>query len=591
MDMELLEPVRLDTAASKRAQQNWDANVAVLAVSQSFVVETVDSPASDITWLFGRDGFLTAQDSIGHWWAGCSLPKRAGMTMLKMLELRGVVGCLLAPSHAGQVAAALDKLSAHQAVIVVHPDVEAVRVLLGCCDFSGDIARHRLWFAIGEQWPLMMGRLLREQPGLSTPCQFIRTPATDEDLIQTLIPMAEKVFNESNAARSNQLSEMVCGPLPPGIPGGRVGVRGDFSRMGVEQSVEEKTPQPNPPPGVPGGGDRKQNSRSMQNVLVLAPSHFRLWDDAGEALLSVMRGTDACHFDPDDPARSSALGLALAGQHCDVVVVPNRSRAELPAVLSPATSVLTWITQPHIPMYDAKHPNDALLLADDSWLTAATSLGWPPNRLKIAGWPSLSFAPPAGKSLALIADTFTLETPVKALDSSSHHVLWEMIRSEMSSGPFSIGSDVIGFIHRRMMKLGISAEGFNEGMFVNQLVIPAYQQGMARLLLDAGLPLKIFGKGWDELPRFRPAWRGTVETREAFREAVSSASVLIYLWPTRIRHEIDAMGRPVLSPNFHRAESWVRDAKAMLNGSSETCVLPPISQACIREMVNRPSPV
>ena len=589
--MTALESPQVNTAASVQAGQNWDANLAALAVSQSYIVEAADSPALNLTWLFGRDGFLTAQDSLGQWWAGCSLPKRAGTTMLKKLDLRGVVGCLLAPTHAGQVTAALETLATHQAVIVVHPDTESIRVLLGCCDYSADIARHRLWFAIGEQWPEMMGRLLREQPGLSTPCQFIRTPATDEDLIQTLIPMAEKVFNECNAARSIQLSELASGSPPPGVPGGRVRVRGNFSQVRVEQSGEEKTPHPSPPPGVPGGGDRNGILRVGQSVLVLAASHFRLWDDAGDALSSAMRSTDINHLDPDDPAQSSALGLALAGQHRDAVIVPNRSRAELPAVFSASTSVLTWITQPRIPAYDGKHPNDGLLLADDTWLTAATSLGWPLNRLKIAGWPNLPSAPSAEKSLALIADTFTLDTPVKALDSSSHHVLWEVIRSDLNSDPFAIGTDVIGFIHRRMTKLGISQEGFNEPMFINRLVIPAYQQGLARLLLDAGLPLKLFGRGWDLLPRLSAAWRGEVRTREEFRGAVNGASVLMYPWPTRVRHEIDAMGRPVLSPNLRRAESWVRDAKAILNGCRETLPFPPISQALIRDMVNSSSPV
>ena len=551
--MTALESPQVNTAASAQARQNWDANLAALAISQSYIVEAADSPALNLTWLFGRDGFLTAQDSLGQWWAGCSLPKRAGMTMLKKLDLRGVVGCLLAPTHAGQVTAALETLATHQAVIVVHPDTQSIRVLLSCCDYAADIASHRLWFAIGEEWPEMMGRLLSEQPGLSTPCQFIRTPATDENLIQTLIPMAEKVFNECNAARSIQLSEMAS--------------------------------------GAPGGGDRKRDLRLTQNVLVLAASHFRLWDDAGNALLTVMRDTETCHLDPDDPAQSSALGLALAGQHRDAVIVPNRSRAELPAVFSASTSVLTWITQPRIPAYDGKHPNDGLLLADDTWLTAATSLGWPLNRLKIAGWPNPPCAPSAEKSLALIADTFTLDTPVKALDSSSHHVLWEVIRSDLNSDPFAIGTDVIGFIHRRMTKLGISQEGFNEPMFINRLVIPAYQQGLARLLLDAGLPLKLFGRGWDLLPRLSAAWRGEVRTREEFRGAVNGASVLMYPWPTRVRHEIDAMGRPVLSPNLRRAESWVRDAKAILNGCRETLPLPPISQALIRDMLNPSSPV
>lgn len=544
MMMAVIESAEIVTAGSHQAQENWDANLAALAIWQpSVVVEAVDSPAANLVWVFGRDGYLTAKDPLGRWWAGCSLPKRAGMTMLKKLDLRGVVGCLLAPTHAGQVTAALDKILPRQAIVVIHPDLESVRVLLGCCDFSAEIARHRLWFAVGESWPMMLSQLFADQPGLATPCQFIRTPATNDDLIQKLIPIAERAFNECNADRAMQLGRMAS----------------EASSISVRS----------------------------RRLLVLAGSHFRLWDDAGATLLAATHGSDeeTIHLDPDNPAQASALGLALASQGCGGVVVPNRSRSELPAVLPSSISVCTWVTQPRLPAFDVNHSNDGLLLADETWMDAAKSLGWPENRLKIAGWPIVPASPGPEKSLALIADTFTLETPVKALESSSHHVLWELIRADLSSDPFSMGTDVAGFIHRRMAKLGISQEGLDESMFIDKLVMPAYQQGLARLLLEAGLPLKVFGKGWDALPRLGSVWGGRVDTREQFRVAAQSASVLIYPWPNRVRHEIDAMGRTVLFPNVRRRESWVRDAKASLNGVPRLSSLPTISRWMVQDLL------
>ncbi len=580
--MTALEPAKADTAAATRARQNGEANLAALAMTQPAMADAVDSTALNLTWIFGRDGFLTAQDSSGQWWAGCSLPKRAGITMLKKLDIHGVVGCLLAPTHAGQVAAALEKLSLHQAVIVVHPDTESIRVLLGCCDFSADIARHRLWFAIGEQWPVMLGQLFKDQPGLSTPCQFIRTPATHDDLVQELIPLAERVFDECNADRSEQigklstsselLSRVACDARLAACIATRHGPQAD--RLNNSMHVTSSNEDPIAP-----------------RLLVLAASHFRLWDDAGHALLAAIQGLGISCLDPDDPAQSSSLALALAGQHRDAVIVPNRSRAELPAVLSPSTRVFTWITQPRIPAFDINHPNDALLLADDTWLPAARSLGWPAHRVTVAGWPTLPLMPAAAKCLVLIADTFALDTPVKTLSASSHHLLWDTIRADLASDPFCLGTDIVGFIHRRLTKLGISEEGFDQSMFIDRLIMPAYQQGLAKLLMEADLPLKIYGRGWDELPRFRTIWQGEVDTREKFRSAVKAASVLIYPWPTRVRHEIDAMGLPVLSPHLRRAESWIRDAGAMLNRATESPSLAPISLSLIQELLHASAPV
>lgn len=498
--------------------------------------------AASVTWVFGRDGFLTAKDQDERWWAGCSLPKRAAETMLKKLEVRGAVGCLLAPTHAGQVMTALEKLSARQAVVVVQPDAGEMGVMLGCRDFSEEIRRNRLWFVAGHQWPSMMTELFAKRPGLSTPCQFIRTPATGDEVVQQLIPMAEKVFGECNDIRAVRISG--CREIP------------------------------------------SAKADSSKRILLIAASHFRLWDDAGAALLSAFGDGSVRHLDPDDPAQSSALGLALAAQDCDAVVVPNRSRGELPDVLPLATPVVSWITQPRIPAFDGRHAKDALLLADEAWVAVAQGMGWPRDRVQVAGWPTMELPPAGEKCLALIADTRTLETPVTKLDASSHHVLWELIRRDLAADPFSVGPDVNGFIDRRMAKLGISEEGFDRGMFIEKLVAPAYQQGLAKVLLDAGLPIKLFGEGWDEAAGFMGAWNGVVRTREAFTEAVRGASVLIYPWPARSRQQIDAFGRTVVFAKIPRTENWVREARAALSSSSSPVHSPAVTLALLNQTLS-----
>jgi hypothetical protein len=509
---------------------NWEANVAALAERQPRVVDAAGDFDETATWVFGRDGFLTAQDVLGRWWAGCSLPKRAGAAMLKRLDLRGVVGCLLAPAHAGQVSAALERIAPEQAIVVVQPEPSDLRVLLGCCDFSDDIRQNRLWFAAGADWPAVLAATFANHAGLPTPAQFIRTPATSEELVQQLIPVAEQAFNRVNDVRAAQ----------------------------VERARTRE----------------HQTSVEARRLLIVAGSHFRLWDDAGAALLNAMPpdGDGARHLDPDDPAQASATGLGLAASECDGVVLANRSRADLPDVLPASTAVLCWLTHPQIPAFDTAFSRDGLMLADDTWLAAARAAGWPEARLRVATWPAVPLPPaPPKAQLAMIADTNTLETPVTELDLSSHHLLWEMIRHDLARDPLSLGSDIDAFINRRMVSLDIAEEGFDRRRFVRQLVLPAYQQGLAKLLLDAGLPLKLYGRGWDALPELRDAWEGPIWTRDGLRRAVASVGALVYPWPVRYRHELDSFGRPVVWTGSRNTSEWIRQSGLALGQTPPPC--------------------
>jgi hypothetical protein len=248
-------------------------------------------------------------------------------------------------------------------------------------------------------------------------------------------------------------------------------------------------------------------------------------------------------------------------------------------VLPASVAVISWITQPRIPAHDAAHPRDGLLLADESWRAIAQAAGWPADRLKLAGWPALKLQPSSGSSLALIADTSSLDTPIATLEHSSHHVLWELIRGDLTD-PFALGPDVNSFINCRMVKLGISEEGFDRALFITKLVIPAYQQGLAKLLLDAGIPLKVYGSGWDYLPQFESSSQGPIKSRPDFVAAIESVAALVYPWPIRHAHFVDALGRTILSPGTRRSD-YLRNAKAIAPVTPPTSTIPTLSRGLL----------
>src|SRR5580704_11925239 len=91
------------TKASRAAEDVFQANLKALYARQPDAAAAVGNVHLEgLTWLYGRDGCLTAQSADGKWWGGSSLPLQVGRTLMKSLEMVGSVGCFLSPATAGQ---------------------------------------------------------------------------------------------------------------------------------------------------------------------------------------------------------------------------------------------------------------------------------------------------------------------------------------------------------------------------------------------------------------------------------------------------------------------------------------------------------
>jgi hypothetical protein len=84
--------------------------------------------------------------------------------------------------------------------------------------------------------------------------------------------------------------------------------------------------------------------------------------------------------------------------------------------------------------------------------------------------------------------------------------------------------------------------------------------------------LALWGEGWDELEEFASAARGNVAHRDAFHEAVAGSIALIYCWPQRAAHPIDATGKPVIHRTGNDATQLIRDARKALAGSTRISI-------------------
>jgi hypothetical protein len=525
----------LTTAASHEAYLNRQANLQALGLSQPLIARPRALPR-DVEWVYARDGALSAKLG-GEWWSGCSVPMESARVLLRNLHVGGTA-CYLRPSHAAELVVALRTLAANQAVVAVVPDVRWFHLALHCHDFGEDIRGNRLWFAVGASWSDALRKIFDDHPALPIPTQLIKTPLLEHQEADGMISAVQRVFAEITPRREALL----------------------------------KTLQERP---------RRYTSSSVKRLCVVAPSLFRLWDDAGATLANVLKQprastdpVDCRTHDPDDPCSSGPLAITLAARLCDALVVADRARDHLAPFVPPMVSVITWVTRDSaIPRFQGVAARDALMLGDPRWLPLARGMGWPEHRLVVAQWPvqESTSAEASPKRLAIIADTIDASAPAPALDLSSHRLLWDLIHRELLDDPFAAAPEVEAYLTHRMRRLGVQPENFDRRRFLDHLIVPAYQQGLARLLLREKLPLRLHGRGWQQLTDFASHASGPVGSQDELKQAAHDA-VLVHAWPRASAHPIDSLGQRVLRQSMN-ASTYVKTARRMLAGMT-----PPATQ-------------
>ena len=189
-------------------------------------------------------------------------------------------------------------------------------------------------------------------------------------------------------------------------------------------------------------------------------------------------------------------------------------------------------------------------------------MGWPVNRLFQVPWPAIA-SPTSSKAISIIADTRPID-PSPGFDLSSHQLLWDLIRNALQTA--TLIKDVSEYLHSHMKRLNVSDHGLDQRRFIEELIVPAYQQSLATHLLNAKIPLKLFGQGWRELSAFAPSAAGPISSREELKEAITGSTALLHAWPGDYSHPIDTAGPPVLRLTPRGAGGLIADARLALAG-------------------------
>lgn len=509
--------------ATRLAVCNFSANLQALATSRPRLKTLAQWLPQELDWLFGRDGSLTAMLDGIRWWAGCSVPLAAARFMLASMDVRGTVGCFLNPRHASQLRVALDRLHQRQAVLAIVPEDQTLAVLLHADDFSEDIRAGRLWFSAGAEWESQLRGIFKDQPGLPIPVEFIRPVTANAEAVNALIEPAQRVFAEVSARRGEEMKALCAGWQPRSRPGSQ--------------------------------------------LCLLCPSEFRLWDDAALALGEMdfsSASISVTMLDSDRPLSASPLALGSAAAACDAVLTANVFRSHLPGVIPPAMPWITWVTTPRIGAAADAGPNDRLLLADPSWQPISRQLGWDTARVELAGWPQPPLAGQPARQISVLADVPSLEVPKRLEEYSSQALLWELIRDELSRDPFLAVNNIDGYLDSRRARFQIGDDGFDRSVFIDHLIMPAVQHGLARRLVRERIPARLYGRGWDAIEDLAAFHAGVVASRQELTHIVATSAALVHLWPWQSGHAVELMGRPIV--RSRRLHEFLGDARAAING-------------------------
>ena len=261
------------------------------------------------------------------------------------------------------------------------------------------------------------------------------------------------------------------------------------------------------------------------------------------------------------------------------MLIPDAGRGDLPGIVANDVAWIAWVTRGVIPDAVFGGPRDRLLLAERSWQRLAIAAGWPRSTRRLPSGPWLQpcrCRRQVHHILALIADTLPAQAPKSVSDYSSQATLYRSTSATNTlNDPFAVGDDAELFLNRLLRELEIAAESLDRRVFIAELILPAYQQGLAMHLVRGGIPVKIFGNGWDavaarpECAILEKAWAGPLHSTAELRAAVSAAAGLVHTWPSRSTHPIHRYGKPLLIHSLSEV-AFIRDANRILRGGNPT---------------------
>jgi hypothetical protein len=501
------------TRALEEAVRNFEINKSALEAVWPRSVFCVPETLAELEWLYARDGSLSARHVDGQWLSQVSIPERAARKMLGKAIVNGSSAVMIAPTHAQQIRAMLDRMSKQQVLIVVIPGEYIAGTILACADFSADIRAQRLWLACGPDWPEEIHAILDTHEGIAPPSMMIRVPGLNAETVERVLKHCETMLARHSTTHRTQLGLLQAKPRFP--------------------------------------------QRPPKKVCVVTGA-FKLWDDAAYLLgQAAGRGPiESIVLDASTGTQTSALRLARTVDGCDAIVTANLSRTDLPQVVPENVPWITWMTTNRIPRPDPAASFDRLIVADASQRSLATDAGWDGARVVVGQEPIRCNTTSRAATPAIIADLPRMTMPRAVEEMSSQRLVWERVEHDITRNPFCIGSQPLEYIYNIAAEIGLGRTSFPIDTFRTELLVPCFMRSFAKLLASRGVKFAIYGRGWEAVEELASRSKGPLETDSALANALASSSILLDVWPGEPTHPARRAGKPMLRP-------WGRDLASL----------------------------
>ena len=153
---------------------------------------------------------------------------------------------------------------------------------------------------------------------------------------------------------------------------------------------------------------------------------------------------------------------------------------------------------------------------------------------------------PTSPRVLLVADTREITAPAVVEDYSSHKLVWQSIHRQLAARPLSFNGDMPALLAEHAKPLGIDPASLPTPLFVDALITPAYEQGIARLLIAAGVAIDVAGRGWNDLQEFAHRKPPTIQSFESFERLIANYQTVVLPQALSAPHEADALPRNVV---------------------------------------------
>jgi hypothetical protein len=522
----------------------------------------------------GRDGQPTWRIQRGErveWFGRTSMPTVSAEGLLGIYKV-GAGNTILAGIGSGLEAKGIaERLGRNRSVVVLENDPLNLALALRLWDMSAPIVARQIILLLAKDLAGLEGQLLRfcrEHPGFDLPDRMLGWPWRDKPQTQAYRDLIGRVAAELHAVRGQTLVQQVAileqahraGTAPDavavlsGVPTIVTRRLAEWLAAGAEAAGMAaatccaQTPlTAGPLAGLAvavelalGSQDTPANTAGVAPDIqapCAGPSATR--GAAGGRPLGVPTSTLADKL----PMALGEGGVAPDKVHCRrntqiVLLEQCRNHWPLRQVRAP---LISWLV-------GADPSGDGWQFAEGSGDLAVVSTDRQREQLMAKGWPSRrivqvpAFVTPMAlempldgprEGILLLSDLPPDDAAQAGIALYSQKTLWDALRERLErQGDSWTPQEAQRWLLTAQSQTGIDLADLTVqeeflGIVRNVLAPAVILRRTAKAILDAGLPLRVAGRGWDALDRVRETWDGLADDPQRRLELLSRAKVAV----------------------------------------------------------------